>query len=137
MLALVTGALIAAYSLVDGLGARAAGTSLGFFGWQAIGDALIFSLYLRLAAPGTMTRIALSAKRVLVIGGSASFIAYAIVTWGFTQAPIALVSALRETSIVFALLIGVVVLKERLDLAKLVSTMLTVSGAALVRLARS
>jgi len=137
VLALVTGTFIAGYSLVDGLGARAAGTSLGFFGWEAIGGALIFSLYLRLAAPGTLTHIALSAKRVFAIGGSASFAAYAIVTWGFTQAPIALVTALRETSIIFALLIGVVFLKERLDMAKLASTVLTVLGAVLVRFARS
>jgi len=70
------------------------------------------------------------------IGGGASFAAYAIVTWAFTQAPIALVTALRETSIVFALLIGVFFLKERLDLMKVLSTMTVLIGAALLRLAR-
>jgi len=74
---------------------------------------------------------------MFLIGGGASFAAYAIVTWAFTQAPIALVTALRETSIVFALLIGVFFLKERLDLAKLVSTMTTLLGAALLRFAKS
>ena len=68
-----------------------------------------------------------------MIGGGASFVAYAIVTWAFTQAPIALVTALRETSIVFALLIGVFFLKERLDLAKVFATMATLLGAALLR----
>ena len=51
-----------------------------------------------------------------------SFVAYALVTWAFTQAPIALVTALRETSIVFALLIGVLVLKEPLNLLKILVT---------------
>ena len=74
-------------------------------------------------------------KGALILGGGASFAAYAIVIWAFTQAPIALVTALRETSIVFALLIGVFVLKERLDLAKLASTMTTLLGAALLRFA--
>ena len=71
-----------------------------------------------------------------MVGGTASFIAYAVVTWAFTQAPIALVTALRETSIVFALLIGVVFLKERLDLAKVLSTAATLTGAVLLRYGR-
>tara|TARA_R100001129_G_scaffold152033_6_gene114419 strand:- start:8061 stop:8240 length:180 start_codon:yes stop_codon:yes gene_type:complete len=58
------------------------------------------------------------------------------VIWAFTQAPIALVTALRETSIVFALLICVGILKERLDLAKLASTVLTIFGAVLLRVPR-
>ena len=62
--------------------------------------------------------------------------AYAIVTWAFRQAPIALVTALRETSIVFALLIGVFLLKERLDLMKVFATLTTLLGAALLRFAK-
>ncbi len=73
---------------------------------------------------------------MFLIGGGASFAAYALVTWAFTQAPIALVAALRETSIIFALLIGVFVLKERFDLAKVVATMTTLLGAALLRYAK-
>ena len=72
----------------------------------------------------------------MAIGGTASFVAYALVIWSFTQAPIALVTALRETSIVFAMLIGVLVLKEKVDLLKIVSTMVTLLGAAFLRLAR-
>ena len=74
--------------------------------------------------------------KALVVGGGASFVAYAIATWAFTQAPIALVTALRETSIVFALLIGVFFLKERLDLLKVFSTMTTLVGVAILRLGR-
>ena len=72
----------------------------------------------------------------MVLGGGGSFIAYSIVTWAFTQAPIALVTALRETSIIFALLIGVFFLKERLNLIKLFSTFATMLGAILLRFAR-
>jgi len=74
--------------------------------------------------------------RVILIGGGASFIAYAMVVNAFMHAPIALVTALRETSIVFALLIGVAFMGERLDLPKVVSTMLTLIGAGLLRLSK-
>ena len=73
---------------------------------------------------------------VVTVGG-ASFIAYSAVTWAFTQAPIALVTALRETSIIFALMIGVFLLGERLSLAKVLSTALTLAGAVLLRVSRA
>lgn len=136
VLALITGSFIAAYSLVDGLGARAAGTALGFYSCLAIGNGIVMALYLAATAPAVLRRVPRDGRTMLLVGGGASFAAYAIVTWAFTQAPIALVAALRETSIVFALLIGVAVLRERLDLAKVVSTMITLLGAALLRFAR-
>ena len=134
--ALVTGVFIASYSLVDGIGARQSGSALGFYGWLAIGNALVVLL----ASPGMRTGIlhdlVFSAKRTTVFGGGASFVAYALVVWAFTQAPIALVTALRETSIVFALLIGVFHLKERLSLLKVAATVATVLGAVTLRFAR-
>ena len=133
--AVITGCFIAGYSLTDGLGARAAGTALGFYGWAAVANAVIFTAVAGLYRPRLVRQLP-QAGRVIVIGGGASYVAYALVVYAFTQAPIALVTALRETSIVFALLIGVVFLKERLDLAKVFSTMVTIGGAALLRLAR-
>jgi len=79
---------------------------------------------------------ALALRRSLFIGGGASFVAYALVMYAFTQAPIALVTALRETSIIFALFIGVGLFREPLNLAKVAATMMTLSGAALLRLYR-
>lgn len=135
LLAVATGCFIAAYSLGDGHGARLAGTALGFYGWAAMGNMAVFLLITALTRPRLLRRLP-SAGRTMVAGGGASYAAYAIVVWGFTQAPIALVTALRETSIVFALLIGVLFLKERLDLWKLASTAITIAGAALLRLSR-
>ena len=135
--ALITGGFIASYSLVDGLGARLAGTSLGFYCWLSIGNALLMSAYLAVRSPETLHALPRRGKLMLFFGGGASFVAYAIVTWAFTQAPIALVTALRETSIVFALLIGVFFLKEPLSLLKVFSTMTTLLGAILLRFARS
>ncbi len=135
-LALTTGLFIASYSLVDGLGARLSGSAVAYFSWMALINAALMALYLMARGPGTLGRIARQGRLPFVVGGSASYVAYSVVTWAFTQAPIALVTALRETSIVFALLIGVVVMKERLDLAKLFSTAATLSGAMLLRFSR-
>jgi drug/metabolite transporter (DMT)-like permease len=136
MAALGTGLFIASYSLVDGLGARLAGTPFGFYGWLSLINASVFTLMVLFWRPQILRDMLGKATRQFYIGGSVSFAAYAIVTWAFTQAPIALVTALRETSIVFALLIGVFVLSEKLNLMKVLSTMLTLSGAVLMRLGK-
>jgi drug/metabolite transporter (DMT)-like permease len=136
VLAFTTGCFIAGYSLVDGLGARQAGTALGFYAWLSLSNAFVFAAVMAIAKPGLIRRIHIDARPALILGGGASFIAYGLVIWAFTQAPIALVTALRETSIIFALLIGVFFLKEKLDLAKVFSTVVTLSGAILLRFAR-
>lgn len=136
VLALITGGFIAGYSLVDGTGARLAGTALGFFGWASLGNAAVFSSLMAVTRPGLLTQVMRRGKRAMLFGGGASFVAYSTVIWAFTQAPIALVTALRETSIVFALFIGVFLLGEKLDLAKVVSTMVTLFGGLLLRFAR-
>ena len=79
------------------------------------------------------------ARRTLVSGVASGVLSYAaawIVIWAFTVAPIALVSALRETGIVFAVVIGVAFLRERLNLARLASILVTLLGAALLKLSR-
>ena len=138
LLALATGVFIACYSLSDGIGARASGSPLGYFALLAVINAAIFAAFMAWRRPGLLTRLARGeARRTFWLGGSASFVAYVIVVWAFTQAPLALVTALRETSIVFALMIGVGLMGERLDLGKVVSTFVTLLGAALLRLGRS
>lgn len=133
ILALTTGLFIASYSLVDGLGAQQAGTPLGFYAWLSFGNGVLMILYLASKEPGALGRIATNGKLVFVLGGSASFVAYALVTWAFTQAPIALVTALRETSIAFAAIIGVLVLKERINAVKALSIVFILAGAILLK----
>lgn len=135
-LAIITGGFIAAYSLVDGLGARKAGTALGFYSWLSVFNAIIFATIIRLIRPGLIKKVVFQNWRLFLGGGCASFTAYALVIWAFTLAPIALVTALRETSIIFALLLGVCVLNERLDLIKMLATMLTILGVGMLRVNR-
>jgi len=135
ILALTTGCFIASYSLVDGLGARVALSPLGFYGWLAILNAIFMMTITRLHQPHLLPKL-WRAWKVVLLGGGASFIAFGLVIYAFTIAPIALVTALRETSIIFALIIGVFFLKERLNLIKVVSTMITISGVILLRLGK-
>lgn len=135
-LAIITGGFIAAYSLVDGLGAREAGTALGFYSWLSMINAAIFATIMRITRPGLVKRVVCQGWRLTLSGGCASFTAYALVIWAFTLAPIALVTALRETSIIFALLLGVFVLKERLDLMKVLATLVTMIGVGMLRVNR-
>lgn len=135
-LALITGCFIASYSLIDGLGARVSGSPVGFYAVLGILNAVIFALYLWWQDLGVLRRMFTTGLKVFFVGGTASFIAYALVVWSFTQAPIALVTALRETSIVFAVLIGVLFFKERLDLPKVAATFAVLCGAVLLRFSK-
>ncbi len=134
-LAVITGCFIAGYSLVDGWGAREAGTAVGFFGWVAVLNAVVYVGTTAVFRPQIVARLP-RMWGIMIFGGGASFAAYTMVVYAFLHAPIALVTALRETSIVFALLIGVAVLNERLDLGKLFSTMMAISGVVLMRLSK-
>lgn len=135
-LALTTSAFIAGYTLTDGLGARVSGSAVGFYAWETLFNAATFAIIMAVRKPGLVSRVWPEARMTMLIGGGASFIAYAIAVWAMTRAPIALVAALRETSIILALLLSVVVMKERLDLSKLVATFLTTAGAILLRVAK-
>lgn len=124
----------AGYSLVDGLGARVSGDATAYVGWLFALDALFFTP-ICLALRGRAVLVA--DRRAWVMGSlaaGASYGAYAIAVWAMTVAPIALVAALRETSILFAVLIGWVWFGERLGVTKAVAAALIVGGVVLTRL---
>lgn len=134
-LSLMTGVIIASYTLVDGYGARIAGTGVGFYAVLALINTFLIMVVMRWRRPGVVSAVFSSHKMLALQGGSASFVAYALVVWAFTQAPIALVSALRETSILFAVLLGMIFLKERPSNRALLAVMLMIIGLVLLRLA--
>lgn len=131
--ALLTGCCIAAYSLLDGLGARAAGTAFGYIAWMTAINALTFAIIIGIARPSALKKVFTEGQKTLWLGGSASVLAYVLVVWAMTQAPIALVTALRETSTIFALFIGVLFLRERITGGKILATLLTATGVLLLR----
>ncbi len=132
---LVTGFFIGLYSLVDGYGARISLSPLSFIGWSFTLNAIIFPFVLRfMNYSAVYSRVIREAKLIFWIGGSISYIVYGIVVWAFTKAPIPLVGALRETSIVFAILIGSLFLKEKLTPLKISSIFLIFIGVLTLKL---
>ena len=120
--ALLTGLFIGLYSMIDGYGARVSMSPLSYIGFSFILNALMFPFFLKfMDQPNITKRVFNKAKSLFIIGGTFSYIVYAIVVWSFTKAPIPLVSTLRETSIIFALLIGTFFLKERFTILKSIS----------------
>ena len=124
----------AGYSLVDGIGARLSGDPIAFVGWALFLTALFFTP-VSLGLRGTVIlRASPKAWGMGAIAAAASYLAYSIAVWAMTQAPIALVTALRETSILFAVLIGWLFFGERMDRGKGLAAVLIVGGVVLTRL---
>ena len=139
IVALVNSAVIAIYSVIDGAGARLAGPDAAHaFAYNAWSDGLTAALYLPLvlalrgkAAGPELLRDPLRSA----FAGLAAFGGYAIVVWAMTQAPIGEVAALRECSVVFAAVIGVVFLREPFRGARAGAALLIVGGVIALRLA--
>lgn len=125
----------AGYTLTDGLGARVAGDPVTYLGWVMLVAGVVFAgLMFGLRGRSSIP----TAPRVWLLGGLgsvASYGAYAVVVWAMTQAPIAMVAALRESSILFAVLIGWLVFRERMTMAKALSAAMIAGGVLLMRIA--
>ncbi|RMH47030.1 MAG: peptide ABC transporter permease, partial [Alphaproteobacteria bacterium] len=134
-LALATAVATATYSMVDGTGARVDGDALAYVGWL-LALATVFYAPAAIWMRGTAV-IPRGAKGWLwgMGAGAASWAAYATVVWAMTQAPIALVAALRETSILFAVLLGWLLFGDRMTRGKWLSAGLILLGVLLTRLA--
>jgi drug/metabolite transporter (DMT)-like permease len=132
--ALITGSFIMGYSITDGYGARISASILSYMGWSFILNAFLFAILLNFKKqPGIITRVAKDGKFIFFVGGTISYLVYAIIVWGFTQAPIPVVTALREISIVFALLIGTFFLKEKFTYLKTTAVLTIFFGVILLK----
>ncbi|NQW10562.1 MAG: EamA family transporter [Alphaproteobacteria bacterium] len=132
--ALITAGFTASYTMVDGVGARLAGTASGFAMWMFVADGVVMVLY-ALAVRGPVAFRGLRASwRPGLIAGALSLGSYWIAIWAMTQAPIAMVAALRETSVLFAILIAALVLREPTGPWRWGAGGLIVAGVVLMRL---
>ncbi|WP_242167973.1 MULTISPECIES: DMT family transporter [unclassified Pseudomonas] len=130
--ALGTGVFIAAYSVTDGIGARLSGAPLAYTVWMcALWGVLMPMVYIGLRGarslfsvrPGFITALS---------GGLVSLLAYAIIIYAMSYAPMGAVSALRETSVLFAALIGYWFLGEALTLRKFLACAVIALGTVLI-----
>lgn len=112
--ALANAVVIAVYTIIDGSGARLSGNAWSYIAWLFALDALPFSIYLLVSRRGEFLSALAERRQRGLIGGGLSAAAYAISVWAMTKAPVALVASLRETSVLFATLIGARLLNEHL-----------------------
>ena len=125
--------IIVLYTLVDAQGARLSGHAFSYTGWMLFLLAAFF-LVLMPAFEGRQVflRIIGNWKKSL-LGGSLTFASYGITLWAMTQAPVALVAGLRETSIFFGTIFSAMILKERVTFARGLSIFMIVAGAIAIK----
>ncbi len=132
--ALLTALTITAYTLVDGVGARIAGSAAAYTAWLFLLSGATMAVYgFWRVGPGLAGHF----KRhwpLALAGAVLSTAAYAIAIWAMTVAPIALVAALRETSVLFGALFASLFLREPWIAARVAATGLVLAGALLLRM---
>jgi len=131
--ALANACVIAAYTLIDAKGARASGAPVAYTLWFFVANGLLMLgigwLQRGAAAPVHVLR----RWRLTFLGGACAVLAYAIALWAMTQAPVALVAVLRETSVVFAAALGAMFLGEPFSARRAVATLVVLAGLVTLR----
>lgn len=131
--ALAVAVAIATYTTLDGFGGRLSGHAPAYVAWTCFLEAICLSAWLGARQGPGMLVVVLRNWPITLIGGATTLVGYAIVVWAMTQAPVALVSAVRETSVVIAAVLGVVIFKEHMGPARVVAIALVLGGIFLVR----
>lgn len=134
--ALANAGIIASYTVIDGMGVRASGDAFSYVAALFLFDGLPYmALVLWRAGPrrGQALRYMRARAPLALAGSAASLGSYAIALWAMMHAPVALVAALRETSVIFAALIGTWILGERFGWARATGTALVVAGVVTLR----
>lgn len=133
--ALINAFVIASYTFVDGVGARLSGNAISYTLWMSLLPPVLlfaFAFYQRGVTP-VVQHVRRNWWRGL-IGGGGSILSYGLALYAMTKAPVAVVAALRETSILFAIVISVVVLKERASIWRYAAGAIIAAGVLAMRL---
>jgi drug/metabolite transporter (DMT)-like permease len=135
LMALANACVIATYTYVDGIGARSAGNAISYTLWMALlPPVLLFTWAIsKRGSSAVFAHVRINWWRGL-IGGAGSIGSYGIALWAMTKAPVAMVAALRESSILFALVISVLVLKEKASPWRYIAGVLIAAGVLVLRL---
>lgn len=132
--ALSNAVLIATYTVVDAKGARLSGDVLQYVAMLFVLDGWPFAILVFLHRTGKVWSYVQGRWRIAFGGALASVGSYAIALWAMTVAPVAMVAALRETSVLFAAILGVFLLKEHWTHFRLMGTISVVAGVMALRL---
>lgn len=127
--------VIAVYTVIDAMGVRASGNALQYVFLLFLLDGWPFAYLMWRRRKGAMLDYARTRWPLTLVGATASLSSYGIALWAMTQAPMATVAALRETSVLFAALIGFWFLKERFTRQRVIGTLTVLAGMMALRLA--
>jgi len=134
VLALLTGFFVSAYSLIDGLGARRAGSAIGYAAWLLALEGLPFVVGTVILRRQDLPRIVRTCWKAGLIGGVISTVGYSIVIWAMSVGGMAQTIALRETSVIVAALIGVGLMKESSGARRIAVAVVVVAGNLLLQI---
>jgi drug/metabolite transporter (DMT)-like permease len=132
--AMVNALVIASYTLVDGFGVRTSGSPVAYTMWIFVLTGVPLAAW-ALARRHDFVPYARRNWHLGLAGGFGTLVSYGLVLWAMTEAPIPLVAALRETSILFGTAIAAIVLKERVTRNRLIAVLVIAAGAVVLKLA--
>ena len=132
--AVIVATLVASYSLVDGIGVRLSDSIMGYIGWLFTAEACV-ALFIFKTRWARLRLLPVKTCLLGFIGGILSATAYALVLYVKTEAPLGVVSALRETSVIFAALIGVIWFGEGPKTRRLLAGAIVAFGTIMIGLA--
>jgi len=132
--ALINALIIATYTVVDALGVRATGNAMQYVAALFLLDGWPFALIVFARRTWNVGPYIRKRWPIGLGGALASIGSYGVALWAMTQAPVATVAALRETSVLFAALLGVWFLKEVFTVRRAVGTLVIVSGVMALRM---
>ncbi len=127
--------IIMLYTLSDGHGARLSNAPISYTCWMFFINAFPITLYVLWRHKYAFINYAKKRLVITSVSGLCNMGAYAIALWAMTKSPIAMVAALRETSVIWSMLLGIVFLKERFSIYRMLAILLVVIGTMLIRLA--
>jgi drug/metabolite transporter (DMT)-like permease len=133
-LAVATALVVATDSVVAGLGVRASGSPLSYAAWLFLLQGVPVIIASRAVFGAGVWRAMAGSARLGTLGGLLVVVAYTLILWAQSRAPLALVAALRETSLLFAAVIATVVFGERFSRLRLAATGMVIGGIMLVQL---
>lgn len=134
LFSLLNAFVIAGYTIVDGKGVRIAGSAASYTLWIFFFTGLSILIWTLMSKYEEVLEYAKRNWYLSVIGGIGTIASYGLALWAMTSAPIAIIAALRESSILFATLISLFILKEKINFTRVISACIIVSGAIILRL---
>lgn len=134
IIALVNALFIAGYTLVDGVGVRVSGNAVSYVLWAFLFNAIPVVSWGIWTYRGQLLTHIKQRGHLTIIGGAGTLGSYGLALWAMTMAPVAMVAALRETSILFGVMLSLILLREQISAKRLLGAVLIVGGTMMMRL---